>query len=63
MQVVIIVVFTLVVPDSSLLLQLRLLDTLEDCLKHPIDEIQAKAVAAVKVFTNVYFPVGAQGKE
>lgn len=43
-------------------LQLRLLDSVDDCLKHPIEETQTKAVAAVKAFTAVYFPVGDKGR-
>lgn len=42
--------------------QLRLLDSIEESLRHPIEETQLKAVSAIKAFTHEYFPVGENGE-
>lgn len=42
-------------------MQVRLLDSIDDCLKSPLEAIADQAVAACRTFTRVYFPVGDQG--
>lgn len=39
--------------------QLRLLDSVDESLRHPVEEVQAKAVAACRAFTKAYFGQGA----
>jgi hypothetical protein len=41
---------------------LRLLDSIEESLRHPIEETQLKAVSAIKALTHEYFPVGENGE-
>ena len=41
--------------------QVRLLDSIDECIRHPADDVQAQAVAAIRAFTRAYFPVGSSG--
>ena len=41
--------------------QVRLLDSIDECVRHPADDVQTQAVAAVRAFTRAYFPVGTSG--
>ena len=41
--------------------QVRLLDSIDECVRHPADDVQTPAVAAVRAFTRAYFPVGTNG--
>jgi hypothetical protein len=42
-------------------IQWRLLDSLDECLRDPIDDTRNSAISALKVFTRQYFPVGDKG--
>jgi hypothetical protein len=41
--------------------QLRLLDTIDECLKHATEDVQTAAAAALGPFLCTYFPVGTSG--
>ena len=41
--------------------QLRLLDSIDATLKHPLEHIQQSAVAALKAVLRNWFPAGADG--
>ena len=41
--------------------QVRLLDTLDDCVKHPLETISQSAVAGLRALLDVHFPVASTG--
>lgn len=41
--------------------QVRLLDSIDESIKHPGEDVQLQAVAAVRAYTRAYFPVGSAG--
>jgi len=41
--------------------QVRLLDTLDDCIKHPLETISLSAIAGLRSLLDIYFPVASTG--
>ncbi|GMH52930.1 hypothetical protein TL16_g01339 [Triparma laevis f. inornata] len=41
--------------------QVRLLDSVDDCIKHPLEEISLSAVAGLRALLKQYFPVASTG--
>ncbi|CAN0524216.1 unnamed protein product, partial [Laminaria digitata] len=41
--------------------QLRLLDSVDESLRHPVESVQISATAAVKAVLKNWFPVGENG--
>jgi hypothetical protein len=38
-------------------MQVRLLDSIDESIKHAMEPVQVQAVAALRAFARVYFPV------